>query len=265
LIAENHHGIVGLSSHISKILDEVYDFQAVKKNVKAQKEPDADILDLIAEIDKETDKLCKYDSLRCDLWTKKDKLKEKAKKKKEEEEKKLEKLKGTEKDPSLKKGPGGYIPKGLDEIKEEKKLAEEKKELDDAKKKEAEEKGESVDCVECARKERKKNDNITKGVSEPYDVEFKGNQTRTNGSIVWGGNQHETIPNPTVYPHERKIIEGRHPDEDINNAAKNAKTTKVYPPGNEPDSLKKQHTDAEKVQEDKKRADEVLKAEVEGG
>jgi hypothetical protein len=184
---------------------------------------------------------------------------------KEEEEKKLEKLKGTDKDPSLKKGPGGFIPKGSDEVKEEKKLAEEKKELEDAKAKEAEDKSEKMDCVDCARKERKKDDKIVKGVNEPYDVAFKGNQTRTNGSIVWGGNQHETIPNPTVYPHERKIIDGKHPDEDINNAAKNAKTTKVYPPGSEPDHLKKQHTDSEKVDEDKKRADEMSKAEREGG
>jgi len=65
LIAQNHHGIVGLSAHIAKILDEVYDFQQVKKNLKGQKEPDADILDLVAEIEKSTDKLCKYDELRC--------------------------------------------------------------------------------------------------------------------------------------------------------------------------------------------------------
>lgn len=135
-----------------------------------------------------------------------------------------------------------------EEIAEEKKLAEEKKELDDAKKKEAEEKGESMtDCVECARKDRKKNENITKGVNEPWDREFKLNQTRTNGSIYWGGNQHETIPNPTVTPNESKLARGLHPDHDINESARNAKTTKVYPPGNEPDSLKKQHTDAEKV------------------
>lgn len=61
LIAQNHHGIVGLSAHISKILDEVYDFQAVKTNVKGQKEPDADILDIIADIEKESAKLCRYD------------------------------------------------------------------------------------------------------------------------------------------------------------------------------------------------------------
>merc|ERR1712046_206192 len=98
--------------------------------------------------------------------------------------------------------------------------------------------------------------NITKAVNEKWDEHFKANQTRTNGSIVWGGNQWETVPNPTVYPHEKKIAEGRHPDEDINNAARNAKTTKVYPPGNEPDILKKQHTDMEKVEEDLKRSSE---------
>ena len=67
--------------------------------------------------------------------------------------------------------------------------------------------------------EKKKN-NETKAVNEKYDEHFKTNQTRTNGSNVWGGNQNETIPNPTVHPHERKIADGKHPDEDINNAAR---------------------------------------------
>merc|ERR1711865_199217 len=84
----------------------------------------------------------------------------------------------------------------------------------------------------------------------------------TNGSIVWGGNQHETVPNPTVTPSEKKIADGKHPDEDLNNAARNAKTTKVYPPGNKPDG---QHTDSEKVEEDLKRSAEMGKAQSEGG
>jgi len=99
--------------------------------------------------------------------------------------KKLEKLKGTDKDPTLKKGPGGFIPKGKDEIAEEKKLAEEKKDLDDAKKAE---KNEGMDCVECARKDRKKHENITKAVSEKYDDKFKELQNKTNGTNVHGGN-----------------------------------------------------------------------------
>jgi len=39
----------------------------------------------------------------------------------------------------------------------------------------------------------------------------------------------------------------------------------VYPPGNEPDILKKQHTDMEKVEEDLKRSSEMAKAEKEAG
>ena len=127
----------------------------MKKNLKGQKEPDADVLDVVAEIDKSVEKLCKYDEIRCNQWKKHDEAKEKAKKKMEIMEKKMEKLKGTEKDPDAKRGPGGVIPKSLEEKKEEKRLAEEKKELADAKAKEREEKGESAtDCVECARKER---------------------------------------------------------------------------------------------------------------
>jgi len=42
LAAQNHHGIFSLSHHISKILDEVYDFQGVKKQIKGIKEPEED-------------------------------------------------------------------------------------------------------------------------------------------------------------------------------------------------------------------------------
>ena len=62
LIAENHHGIMGLSTHISKILDEVYDFQGVKKNLKKQAEPDPDVMAAVDEIEVEIKKLCKYDA-----------------------------------------------------------------------------------------------------------------------------------------------------------------------------------------------------------
>jgi len=50
----------------------------VKKNLKAQKEPDADILDIVADIDKAADKICKYDEIRCTQWKKHDEDKEKA-------------------------------------------------------------------------------------------------------------------------------------------------------------------------------------------
>jgi len=103
------------------------------------------------------------------------------------------------------------------------------------------------DCVECARKERKKQENITKAVNEKYDDQFKDLQRRTNGTNVHGGNTWETVPNPTVHPHEKKIVDGKHPDEDINNAARDAKTTKVYPKGNEPD--KNAPTEADHLKE----------------
>jgi len=82
-------------------------------------------------------------------------------------EKKMEKLKGTDKDPNAKRGPGGVIPIGSDEIAAEKKLAEEKKELEDAKAKEKEDKGDKMtDCVDCERKDRLKKSKIVKAVSE---------------------------------------------------------------------------------------------------
>lgn len=48
-------------------------------------------------------------------------MKAKKAKEKKANESKLEDLKGSDEDPTLKKGPGGYIPKGSDEIAAEKK------------------------------------------------------------------------------------------------------------------------------------------------
>lgn len=73
-----------------------------------------------ADIEKEITKLCKYDEQRCDSWKKIEEDKEKAAKKEKEAEAKLEELKGTEKDPDLKMGPGGPIPKTNEEKEEEK-------------------------------------------------------------------------------------------------------------------------------------------------
>jgi hypothetical protein len=69
-----------------------------------------------------------------------------------ENELKEEALKGTDKDPSLKQGPGGAIPKGKDEIEAELLAKADKAELDAAKANEAEDKhpgsGEEA-CSKC--------------------------------------------------------------------------------------------------------------------
>lgn len=289
LAAQSHHGIFSLSHHISKILDEVYDYQGVKKQIKGMKapeEPKEDAKDdekekfdkakedmekvkgFVDDIDKEIVKLCKYDEARCDSWKKIEEDKEKAAKKEKEAEAKLEELKGTEKDPDLKMGPGGPIPRSEEEKKEEKVLAEEKKMIKEAKKAEAKATGkkeEETDCIECAREERKKKEKITKYVNERYDVKFKDIQNATKGYNVWGGGAGEAhIPNPTVTKAEKKIINGRDPDEDINNAAKNAKIGIVYKKGKGSDDSSLSYD--QKVAEEKAakdRADEIIKNERE--
>lgn len=90
-------------------------------------------------------------------------------------------------------------------------------------------KDDGKDCVECAREERLKKEKITKYVNERYDAKFKDIQKVTKGYNVWGGGAGEAhTPNPTVTKAERKIAKGRNPDEDLNNAAKNAKIGIVY-------------------------------------
>jgi len=197
-----------------------------------------------------------------------DEDKEKAEKKQKEAEAKLEELKGTEKDPDLKMGPGGPIPKSEEEKKEEKEQAEEKKMIKEAKLAEAKATGKKVedtDCIECAREERKKKEKITKYVNERYDVKFKDIQNATKGYNVWGGGAGEAhTPNPTVTKAERKIVKGRNPDEDIDWAAKNAKIGIVYKKGKGSDDPSLSYD--KKVAEEKAakdRADEIIKNERE--
>ena len=140
--------------------------------------------------------------------------------------------------------------------------------IKDAKKAEAKATGkkeEEADCVECAREERKKKEKITKYVNERYDVKFKDIQNATKGYNVWGGGAGEAhIPNPTVTKAEKKIINGRDPDEDINNAAKNAKIGIVYKKGKGSDDPSLSYD--KKVAEEKAakdRADEIIKNERE--
>lgn len=108
-------------------------------------------------------------------------------------------------------GPGGPIPRSSEDEKKEKTLAEEKKTLKEMKAAEAKALGkkpdEMMDCVECAREERKKKEKITKYVNERYDAKFKDIQNATNGTNVWGGNAGIAhTPNPTVTKAELKII-----------------------------------------------------------
>lgn len=127
--------------------------------------------------------------------------------------------------------------------------------------------GQPTDCVECAREERKKKDKETHYVNEHWDAKFKETQNRTNGTNVWGGNHWETIPNPTVTPAERKIYEGKHPDEDINNAAKNAKVGKVYSKvtGADKNAEKVTESEHDRLKHEKERAEDIAKAEAEHG
>lgn len=85
-----------------------------------------------------------------------------------------------------------------------------------------------------------KKEKITKYVNERYDAKFKDIQNATKGYNVWGGGANEAhTPNPTVTKTELKIVKGKNPDEDLNNAAKNAKIGIVYKkgPGSDDPSL----------------------------
>lgn len=86
----------------------------------------------MTEITAEADKLCKYDPERCASWKAEKELKKKKVDEEEKAEKKIKALKGTEKDPELPRGPGGAIPKTLEQIAADKEEAEEAK-ADEAK------------------------------------------------------------------------------------------------------------------------------------
>lgn len=122
-----------------------------------------------------------------------------------------------------------------------------------------------TDCNECAREERLKKEKITKYVNERYDVKFKDIQNATKGWNVWGGGAGEAhTPNPTVTKAERKLAKGRDPDEDINNAAKNAKIGIVYKKGKGSDDPSLSHDKQvaeEKAAQD--RVNEIIKNERE--
>lgn len=70
-----------------------------------------------------------------------------------------------------------------------------------------------------------------------------------------------------MYDNEKELAKGNHPDHEANERARNAKTTTVYPKGNQPDkdANGKNQSEEDKLKEEKHRADEVAKAEAEGG
>lgn len=70
-----------------------------------------------------------------------------------------------------------------------------------------------------------------------------------------------------MHENERELSKGHNPEHEANERAKNAKTTTVYPKSSQPDkdANGKNQSEDDKLKEEKHRADEVAKAEAEGG
>jgi len=171
-----------------------------KEEEKKEDDPDTpatNVVAIITEITAEADKLCKYDPERCASWKTEKELKKKKLAEEEKAEKKLKEIKGTEMDPDLPKGPGGAIPKTLEQI------AAEKEEAEEAKAEEAKllKKGklDKKTCDKCHAEELKKERAKPKRVSERYDEDF------VHPSFV-PYSAPNNIPNPTVTPVEKAIF-----------------------------------------------------------
>ena len=137
--------------------------------------------------------MCKYDEARCESWAEEKKVKAKAVEEDEKKKKAALADKGTDKDPEAIKGPGGAIPKTLEEIKAEKEAEE------DAKEEEAKASKDKVkSCDKCRAADLKKEKAIPKAVSERYDQRFKAPRDVNP-------NTHQ-IPNPTVTKSEKKLV-----------------------------------------------------------
>lgn len=156
---------------------------------------------LISDIQKDIVTLCSYDQERCDGWKKIAFEKAKAEAERKEKELKAEALKGTDKDPSLKQGPGGAIPKGKDEIEAERLAKADRAELDAAKAQEAGGGGKASlsgeeACTKCNEFKKKNEEREVKMRPEKYDEKYR-NETAAN----WSDRDHfrdEKVPNPTV-------------------------------------------------------------------
>jgi len=192
---------------------------------------------LIADIQRDIVNLCAYDQERCDGWKQAALDKARAEAERKSKEQAEEALKGTDKDPSLKQGPGGPIPRGKDEIEAERLAKADKAELDAAKAKEKGGKGgekfsTEEACVKCNESKKKKDEKEVKMRSEKYDDKYK-NETSTN----WNDRDHsrkETVPNPTVTKLEKEAISngtgkpiGKNTDGDNRKLSLSAKPTEA--------------------------------------
>lgn len=205
-----------------------------KEDAKEEKKEDpltpaTNVQKLVDDLKAETDKLCKYDEDRCEGWTKEKEEKKKGQEKAEKKKKEILAAKGTDKDPNVLKGPGGAIPKTLEEIKAEEDAKEEAKEEEEKDKEKAAAKYKKT-CDKCKAEELKKEYDRPKKVNERYDAGYDGKDIMHHSAedahdtthdhyypydIYGNKHEHDFAPPPAKKPdHDKPMQEMYNPEDD---------------------------------------------------